>query len=173
MTLLFFAFTAAGAIVFQTTFTQYFFDWTGGRPDVMLLVTLYIGVQRGTESGLATGFFLGLLQDILSGGLLGANALTKGLLGHLTGGLVRSIGRRNWFFIAALGFFTTVFDLVGWAMLSALFQPHIGLKAGFWVASLKTVVLNAILAPFAFHMLSPIEGRIVPSSLNVPYPDRF
>ena len=88
MTFLFYLFAAAGTIVFQTSITEYFHTWTSARPDAMLLVTLYIGMRRGSEGGLITGFILGLLQDILSGGLLGANSLSKGLSGYLTGGLV-------------------------------------------------------------------------------------
>ncbi len=172
MTVLFYIFAAAGAIVFQTTFTEYFFVWTTARPDAMLLATLYIGVRRGPESGLVTGFFLGLLQDILSGGLLGSNSLSKGLLGYLTGGLVRNIARRNWFFLATLGFLTTLFDVVLWALLSLLFQPELGISTNYWFDSLKTIILNTVLAPFAIHLLSIIEGRIVPSSLGVPYPNR-
>ncbi|MFP6891438.1 MAG: rod shape-determining protein MreD [Nitrospinota bacterium] len=172
MTFLFYLFAAAGTIVFQTSITEYFHTWTSARPDAMLLVTLYIGMRRGSEGGLITGFILGLLQDILSGGLLGANSLSKGLSGFLTGGLVRNIARRNWFFLVALVFFATAFNVLLWAALSLLFQPDLGISAGYWLASLKTIVLNAVLAPFVIHLLGRIESRLVPSSLGVPYPDR-
>ena len=39
------------------------------------------------KRGLIGGFSLGIFEDILSGGLLGFNALLKGLIGHYTGGL--------------------------------------------------------------------------------------
>lgn len=172
MTIIFFLFVGIGAIVFQTTLSEYFFVWTSARPDAMLLVTLHIAMRRGNETGLLTGFAMGLLQDILAGGLLGANSLSKGLLGHSTGGLVRNFARRNWFFMMTLGFFATAFDIVLWALLSLMFQPEIGISSGYWYASLKTIILNAILAPVFIHLLSGIEDKIVPQSLGVPYPNR-
>lgn len=172
MTFLFYTFAGFAAIIFQTTIAEYFFDWTSARPDAMLLVTLYIGVRRGGGSGLITGFFLGLLQDILAGGLLGSNSLSKGLMGYLTGGVVKNFARRNWLFISTLCFFATTFDIVVWAVLSLMFQPDHVISSAYWFASLKTIVLNSILAPLVIRLLSIIEGRIVPSSLGVPYPDR-
>ncbi|MBT3352541.1 MAG: rod shape-determining protein MreD [Nitrospinaceae bacterium] len=172
MTIIFFLFAGVGAIVFQTTLSEYFFVWTSARPDAMLLVTLYIAMRRGNEGGLLTGFAMGLLQDILAGGLLGANSLSKGLLGYSTGGLVRDIAGRNWFFMMTLGFFTTAFDVVLWALLSLMFQPDIGISADYWYASLKTIFLNAILAPVFIHLLSGIEDKIIPQSIGVPYPNR-
>lgn len=172
MIVLFYIFACASAIVIQTVISGYFHAWLGARPDAMLLVTMYIGVYRGSESGLITGFFLGLLKDILSGGLLGSNALSKGLLGHLTGGLVRSIDRRSWLSMASLGLIATGIDALIWAGLSVIFLPDLGISREYWYDSLKTIALNAALAPFVIHLLSVAESRIVAASVSVPYPDR-
>ena len=104
MTFLFYLIVIVGAIVFQVSVTEYFHTWTSARPDAMLLVTVHIGMRRGVESGLTSGFILGLLQDILTGGLLGANSLSKGLLGYFIGGLARNIARRTWTFLVFLIF---------------------------------------------------------------------
>ncbi len=172
MIVLFYIFALAAALVIQTVISGYFHTWLGARPDAMLLVTLYIGVNRGSESGLVTGFFLGLMKDILSGGLLGSNALSKGLLGYLTGNVVRNIGRSSWIFLGSLGLFATALDAFIWATLSVVFEPDLGISNEYWIASMKTIALNAILAPFIIHLLSLAEARIVSSSVSVPYPDR-
>jgi len=75
MIVIFYCLVGAGAIVFQSTVSEYFKAWLGARPDAMTLIVVYLGLQRGQETGLIGGFFLGLLQDVLTGGLLGANAL--------------------------------------------------------------------------------------------------
>ena len=173
MTAIFFLFVGGGAIVFQTILSEYFFTWTSARPDAMLLITLYIAIRRGNESGLVTGFVMGLLQDILAGGMLGANSLSKGLLGYLTDRLVRNVVGRNWFLMMTLGFFATAFDLVLWALLSLIFQPEIGISTDYWYTSLKTIAMNALLAPIFIHLLSGIEDKIVPQSIGVPYTNRF
>lgn len=172
MTFLFYLIVIVGAIVFQVSVTEYFHTWTSARPDAMLLVTVHIGMRRGVESGLTSGFILGLLQDILTGGLLGANSLLKGLLGYFIGGLARNIARRTWTFLVFLVFFATTFNILLWAALALMFQPALGISYGYWLASLKTAALNIVLAPFVIHLLDLIEGRLVPSSLGVPYPDR-
>lgn len=172
MTVLFYIFAFASAIVIQTVISGYFHAWIGTRPDAMLLVTLYIGINRGAESGLVTGFFLGLLKDILSGGLLGANALSKGLLGYLTGGLVKNIARSSWLFLASLGLFATALDVFFWAGLSIVFQPDFAISNEYWIESMKTIALNAALAPFIIHLMSIAEARIISSSVSVPYPNR-
>jgi rod shape-determining protein MreD len=172
MIVLFYIFALSSAVVIQTVISGYFHTWLGARPDAMLLVTLYIGINRGSESGLVTGFFLGLIKDILSGGLLGSNSLSKGLIGYLTGSVVRNIGRSNWIFLASLGLFATAIDVFLWALLSLVFEPGLGISNDYWIASLKTIVLNAILAPFIIHLLSLAEARIISASAYVPYPDR-
>lgn len=172
MIVLFYIFALAAALVIQTAISGYFHTWLGTQPDAMLIVTLYIGINRGSESGLVTGFFLGLLKDILSGGLLGANALSKGFLGYLTGNLVKNIGRSSWIFLGTLGLFATALDVFLWAVLSVVFQPDIGVSNDYWIASTKTIALNAVLAPFIIHLLGLAEARIISSSVSTPYPDR-
>ena len=54
-------------------------------PDIPLIVTAFLGLSRGPEIGCLTGFALGLIQDVAGGGFLGAQALTKAMVGFLVG----------------------------------------------------------------------------------------
>lgn len=54
-------------------------------PDIPLILTVLLGLRRGPEVGCLTGFALGLIQDVAGGGFVGAQALTKGLVGFLVG----------------------------------------------------------------------------------------
>lgn len=56
-------------------------------PDIPLLVVLLLALRRGPEFGGVAGFAAGLLQDAASGGLIGVQALTKGLVGFAIGTL--------------------------------------------------------------------------------------
>ena len=56
-------------------------------PDIPLVFTILIALRRGPEIGLLTGFGFGLAQDLLGGGLLGIQALSKGVVGFWAGGL--------------------------------------------------------------------------------------
>lgn len=50
-------------------------------PDIPLIVVVLLALRRGPEVGCLGGFAAGLLQDAAGGGLIGVQALTKGLLG--------------------------------------------------------------------------------------------
>jgi rod shape-determining protein MreD len=50
-------------------------------PDIPLIMVVLVALRRGPEFGCVAGFAAGLLQDVASGGLIGAQALTKALIG--------------------------------------------------------------------------------------------
>ncbi len=172
MIALFYFIVGAGTIVFQTAVAEYFDAWTTARPDAMILVTLFLGLHRGREAGLIGGFFLGLLQDALSGGLLGANALLKGLIGHAAGSLKRNVAGRDSIFHGALGLFATAFDKVLAVGLTAVFLPDLPIHANYWLVAGKTIALNTLLAPLFVGLLGSAEGRVLPSAAGAPYPER-
>ena len=62
-------------------------------PDVVLIVVISFGFQYTLPFGGGLAFFLGILQDVLSGGVLGLNALSKTVVFILT----RSIAQRFYF----------------------------------------------------------------------------
>ena len=50
-------------------------------PDIPLILIVLLALRRGPEFGCVAGFAGGILQDVASGGLIGAQALTKALIG--------------------------------------------------------------------------------------------
>ena len=60
----------------------------GLAPDVPLILTVLVALRRGPEVGCVVGFFVGFLQDVAGGGLIGIQALTKALAGFAMGLLV-------------------------------------------------------------------------------------
>jgi rod shape-determining protein MreD len=170
--IIFYFLVGVGAIVFQSTISEYFNVWLGARPDVMALVVVYLGLQRSQETGLIGGFILGLFQDVLSGGLLGANALSKGLIGHATGSLRRNVAGREALFHALLVFFATIFDSVLSVTLMFVFLPDVPVHPQFWVEAGKTTLLNTFLAPLLVGLLVGAEERIFPAGAGTPYPEK-
>lgn len=78
--------TVLVAVVLQATLARYM---VGGRWvfDLVLVGVVYTSLQHGAVAGMLAGTFGGLLQDTLSGGILGVNGLTKTLTGFFTGGI--------------------------------------------------------------------------------------
>jgi rod shape-determining protein MreD len=56
-------------------------------PDIPLIVVALLALRRGPEFGAVAGFAAGLLQDVAGGGVVGAQALTKAVLGFALGTL--------------------------------------------------------------------------------------
>lgn len=54
-------------------------------PDIPLIVVVMLALRRGPEVGCLAGLAAGLLQDALTGGLIGVQALTKAVLGFAIG----------------------------------------------------------------------------------------
>lgn len=82
--------------IFQTT-VLHSFTILGVRPDIVLILTFFIGVNLGEEKGATLGFALGFIQDCLSSTLLGANAFSKGIVGFVFGYLRDKIVFENAF----------------------------------------------------------------------------
>ena len=72
------------AMVIQTTILH-FLDLGGVKPDLVVIIVVYLGLVKGSDSGCASGFFFGLVEDIFSGMHLGSNAFTKTIIGFFCG----------------------------------------------------------------------------------------
>jgi rod shape-determining protein MreD len=57
----------------------------GMLPDFPFILTILLALRKGPEIGCLVGFGAGFLQDVAGGGLLGVQALTRALVGFLTG----------------------------------------------------------------------------------------
>lgn len=74
----------AVALALQTTLASFFIrDMVA--VDLVLVVVVYFALAYGPVTGLLTGTFAGLLQDVLSSGVIGIGGLAKTLVGFLAG----------------------------------------------------------------------------------------
>ncbi len=172
MTLLFYLILAVITIVFHLSIAEYFADWIGSRPDAILLTSVFLGVRRNAETGLIGGFFLGLFEDVLSGGVLGFNALLNGLIGHYIGRVKHNMTIHVALFHCLVVFSASMFDLLFSAVLVKIFLPQQALPLTYWIEEIKTLGLNALLAPAAIALLMKIESKILLSAASSPYPER-
>ncbi len=83
------------AILLQATLVPYFtiLQW---KPDLVVIVLTAFAYRAGANWGSTAGFFSGLVSDLLSGQLLGLNALSKSISGYLAataGNLLQEQGR--------------------------------------------------------------------------------
>ncbi len=57
----------------------------GMKPDLVVVIVVYLGLIKGPEMGSLSGFLFGLLHDTVSGASLGSNALAKTIIGFFCG----------------------------------------------------------------------------------------
>jgi len=72
----------AAAIAIQTTLDRWL---AAGAVDLVQVVVVYNALASERVTGLLTGSFAGLVQDVLSGGVLGMAGLSKTVVGYLAG----------------------------------------------------------------------------------------
>lgn len=72
-----------GALIIQTSVLP-FLSLTI-KPDLLLVIVVYLGLRKGQETGCISGFAFGLMQDASSEIMFGANGFTKTIFGFLCG----------------------------------------------------------------------------------------
>jgi rod shape-determining protein MreD len=71
-------------LVLQTTLARYAIR-ASSAVDLVLVVVVYVALTSGAATGLLCGTFAGLVQDALSGHVIGIGGLSKTLVGFLAG----------------------------------------------------------------------------------------
>ncbi|MFH1783971.1 MAG: rod shape-determining protein MreD [bacterium] len=81
-------------VIFQTTLASYLALF-GVKPDMLLIIVVYLGFKRGPMFGQMGGFLSGFMEDMFTGNLIGINALSKTIIGNLTGHLKGQLAFEN------------------------------------------------------------------------------
>jgi len=55
----------------------------GVTPNMTVVVAYYLGIKSGAIKGMALGSIIGIIEDSVSGGILGPNLMGKGMVGFL------------------------------------------------------------------------------------------
>ena len=80
------------------------------KPDFTIVFLALYGLSNNSISGSVSGFAAGLVQDILSTGVLGVTAMTRLIAGFLSGFLGEKIFRKGYLINALVIFIISVID---------------------------------------------------------------
>ena len=140
------------AVLIQSTLLRWV-TVRGVKPDLALIVLVFVAVRRGSMSAQVPGFLSGLLQDVLSLAPLGFNALLRTLLGFFYGLTAGSIFVDPVLMPVLLTLVATLLKGLASSLLVALFgipAPGFQIFTGpLWIE----IGYNAALAPFLFAPL--------------------
>jgi rod shape-determining protein MreD len=127
-------------------------EWDNYRPDLFLLVVLFLALGPATRSSYLGYWLAGLLKDLFSSGRFGINALLLLLAGCVAEGMRNRVFSEHWLtrailaLVFALG--TDALTRLVWAR-DRLFESDI----------LSAALTTAVLAPFVFWLLGKCRLR--------------
>jgi len=94
-------------VLIQSTLLDYFKVFNV-KPDLMVIFIVSIALLRGNVEGAIIGFFCGLLQDMVTGKILGFYALLGLYLGLIIGSVNKRLYRENFLVIIFFTFISSV-----------------------------------------------------------------
>jgi rod shape-determining protein MreD len=141
-------------LTLQATWPAFpFIRWI--RPDLVLILTLYLGLSSSPVSGGVLVFFLGYLMDLFSGNSFGLHAFSRPFLFYCAQLFkdriyLESFSSRSLFVF----FFALLEGLVLLVLVRALNPEHLpNLYRQVFVVFFPQSVLTAILSPVLFSLL--------------------
>jgi rod shape-determining protein MreD len=151
----------------QTTWLEKF-SIGGVIPDLALIWVVYCGVHYSRTMGIGSGVVMGILQDSLSGGLLGLNTLSKSFIGFFFAAL------KDKFFVEGvvpIAFFlvaSSLFDgLVFYFSINTVLKGEVA--PSFLYQSLPAYsIYNGVVGPILFLLFDKFNNWLK-SKLSDPY----
>ena len=129
-----------------------FFNFDGRQPDLLLIVVTCFSIMWGSKDGALIGVTAGLLQDILFGRLLGLFALTKLIVGYLSGFTEKNI-YRDFVLGPMLIVLMMTFLHEGLAFILSGEVARLPLRTAFMNIILPKALYNFCLTPFIYLLI--------------------
>jgi len=149
------------ALLQVTIFTT--LELFGGTADLLLLVLIGIALLRGSVAGAVTGFFAGLLLDVLTLDTLGVAALVLALAGYWTGRYGETTGRaRARAPLVAVVVVTILVTVFGYG-LHFLIGEEVSARRALLETLLPSLGLNLLLAVPVFALCRRLLRPFQPS----------
>jgi rod shape-determining protein MreD len=122
----------------------------GVQPDLMLVVIVCFALTGGMNTGSFTGFFGGLLEDLVMANYMGFNMVTKTIIGGASSYL-RDLGPREglmWPMITVFG--ASVISQLMTALLAFLFGETVVVRSILSWSILPTALYNTLFTPLIY-----------------------
>lgn len=150
---------AGFGVLLQTTLIHALPPHLQVAPDVLLAITVFLGLHRHTVGGVLAAFLLGYVQDALSGRPVGLNAFAMVVVYVLVYLTCRRLWVDNVLSKVVLVFLASGVKSVTVLALSALFGVFDGTWSGVLGHTLATAALAAAVAPPVFALMAGARLR--------------
>jgi rod shape-determining protein MreD len=151
----------------QTTWLG-MFSIGGVVPDLALIWVVYCGVHCSRTMGIGSGIVTGIIQDSLSGGLLGVNTLSKSFIGLFFAALKDKFYVEGVIPVAFFLIASSLFDgLVFYFSMNTVLKGEVA--SSFLYQSLPAYsIYNGIVGPIIFLLFNQLN-KWLKSKMSDPY----
>ncbi len=129
----------------------------GVRPDLALIVLIFVSMRRGSMVGQVSGFVAGFFEDLMNVSPLGFHSLLRTLIGYLYGLLSGNVFIDPFLMPMILTVIATILKGFLAGIVSAVFgiasSGFITFTGRLWIE----VAYNGVLAPFLFALLNLVR----------------
>jgi len=140
-------------ILLQSTVLK-FIALRGVKPDLALIVLIFVSMRRGSMVGQVSGFATGFLEDVMNVSPLGFHSLMRTVIGYLYGMLSGNVFIDPFLMPIILTVVATLLKGVLAGIISAIF----GLTASGFITFTGRIWIeigyNGVIAPFLFALLN-------------------
>lgn len=136
-------------------------------PDLILIMVISYGLLRGPDEGLFFGLAAGLFLDLVAGGIIGIQTLSKSIAGFSAGLLEKNIFKDNLLVpVLAVLIGTIVLESFN-VMMYLSFQGNYN----YWLVLISTIiplsVYNTVFAPVIYRLFLKMERFIATKTDNL------
>ncbi|GAB6099085.1 hypothetical protein JCM16358_09640 [Halanaerocella petrolearia] len=127
-------------------------------PDLLLVLLTFLAVNYGRTTGGITGFVIGILQDLFSGGLFGINAISKAIVGYFFGFLKDNIYQDKLLVPPLLSFLATIINQLLIVFFANYLVLAMSLEEIFQVVIIPLAICNSALSVVIHPILYKLGG---------------
>lgn len=145
------------ALILETTLFHHLSIF-GAKPDLVLIVLVFLAVRKGSYEGEVYGFIGGLLEDFISSAVLGLQALVKTVVGFAVGFFENKLEEDSALLVIIFVFLASLCHNVLGAAVRTCFTPE-SFSYGHILQIIISGMYTALLAPFIFRVLEKSSTR--------------
>jgi rod shape-determining protein MreD len=129
------------------------------KPNLMIIFIVAVALLRGNVEGSVIGFILGLLQDAVSGKILGFYSLLGLYLGLLVGSVNRRLYRENFLVIIFFTFVSSVAYESTVYFLTRVIKGKIDYIHAFSAVILPEAIYNSVVSVFIYILVVKMSHK--------------
>lgn len=140
-----------------------YLEIAGIRPNLMIMLTSVVGFTMGSKMGILTGFFSGLLIDLMAGGTVGFSALVFMYIGHINGFFYKDYVKEELFLPLSLVIIGTLVYEFLYYIFYFLLQNK--LRFSFYLSRIiipevvYTALVTLVMYVFIYYIIRKVEQK--------------